>query len=306
MWWIFLFFIFGIISGLFSQNEKLLTISEKAVNIVVYFLLFLLGVSTGTNKKLISDFPSIGFEALLIAVFSLTGCFVFSSLWERFVCNRNDIKNEVNGNNKENKISITGSLYVAFSFVLGIFSGFFLNSDLDFLKKNDLITPTLYILLFFVGFSIGSDRNVLKNIKKIGKKALLFPLITVVGTLIGSLGIVLFKTNFSYFDAMAVGSGFGYYSLSSVIIAGLKGDRLATVALVANIIREVFTILFAPIIYSLFGRFALISSGGATSMDTTLPVIIRYSGKEFAIISVYHGIVLSVLVPFLVTFFCKI
>jgi uncharacterized membrane protein YbjE (DUF340 family) len=54
-----------------------------------------------------------------------------------------------------------------------------------------------------------------------------------------------------------------------------------------------------------FGKLAGISSGGATSMDTTLPVITRFSGKEWSIISVFSGIVLTLLVPFLVTFILK-
>jgi uncharacterized membrane protein YbjE (DUF340 family) len=37
-------------------------------------------------------------------------------------------------------------------------------------------------------------------------------------------------------------------------------------------------------------------------MDTTLPVISRFSGKEYAIIAVFSGIVLTILVPFMVTF----
>ncbi len=37
-------------------------------------------------------------------------------------------------------------------------------------------------------------------------------------------------------------------------------------------------------------------------MDTTLPIIIKSSGKEYAIISVFSGIVLTIIVPFLVTF----
>ncbi|KAA6306310.1 hypothetical protein EZS27_023552, partial [termite gut metagenome] len=55
-----------------------------------------------------------------------------------------------------------------------------------------------------------------------------------------------------------------------------------------------------------FGKLAPISAGGATTMDTTLPVIIRYSGKDFTIASIYHGFVVDFSVPFLVAFFCSV
>ena len=100
---------------------------------------------------------------------------------------------------------------------------------------------------------------------------------------------------------MAVGAGFGYYSLSSVFITQLHSHSLGVVALLSNIFREVATLLATPILVSYFGNLAGIASGGATAMDTTLPIISKYSGKEYAIIAVFSGIVLTILVPFLVT-----
>ena len=41
-------------------------------------------------------------------------------------------------------------------------------------------------------------------------------------------------------------------------------------------------------------------------MDTTLPVITRYSGERFVILSIFHGFVVDFSVPFLVTLFCTI
>jgi uncharacterized membrane protein YbjE (DUF340 family) len=55
-----------------------------------------------------------------------------------------------------------------------------------------------------------------------------------------------------------------------------------------------------------FGPLSLISAGGATTMDTVLPSVIRYSGKKYAILSIYQGFVVDFSVPFMVTFFCTI
>jgi len=99
---------------------------------------------------------------------------------------------------------------------------------------------------------------------------------------------------------MAIGSGFGYYSLSSIIISKIRNDTLGVMALLANISREIFTLLAAPLLVRYFGKLAPIASGGATSMDTTLPVIAKYSGKEYAVISVFSGVALTILVPFII------
>jgi uncharacterized membrane protein YbjE (DUF340 family) len=92
----------------------------------------------------------------------------------------------------------------------------------------------------------------------------------------------------------------GYYSLSSVILTHSRGIELGSIALISNILRELFTLLSAPLLVRIFGRLAPISAGGVTSMDITLPVIIRFSGKEYAALAVFHGAVLDPLVPLLV------
>ena len=100
--------------------------------------------------------------------------------------------------------------------------------------------------------------------------------------------------------------GHGYYSLSSIYISSIRGEALGAIALLSNIIRELFTLVFTPVLVRYFGKIAPISSGGATSMDTTLPIISKYSGSDYALISVFHGTVLTVLVPIIVTFFANL
>lgn len=61
-----------------------------------------------------------------------------------------------------------------------------------------------------------------------------------------------------------------------------------------------------PLLVRYFGKLAPISVGGATTADTTLPIITKFCGKEFVVISIVHGITVDLSVPFLVTFFCTI
>ena len=107
-------------------------------------------------------------------------------------------------------------------------------------------------------------------------------------------------------DCLAIDSGFAYYSLSSIFITEYRGAELGTIALLANIIREMTTLLLTPLIAKRFGPLAPISSGGATTMDTTLPIITRTSGQDFIIVSIFHGFCVDFSVPFLVTFFCSL
>lgn len=198
-----------------------------------------------------------------------------------------------------------GSLIIVAFFVLGLLLARWGILPAE-LVENDFSMYALYGLMFLVGMSVGSDTKALKALREQDLKIVLVPLATILGTLAGSVLVGLVLPGRSLTDCLAVGSGFGYYSLSSVFITEYRGAELGTLALTANIIREIITLLGAPLLVCWFGKLAPICAGGATTMDTTLPVITRFSGKEFVVISIFHGFIIDFSVPFLVTFFVKI
>ena len=198
-----------------------------------------------------------------------------------------------------------GSIIIVSFFVAGVLLGRLV--DVPALLAAEAPTLyALYVLMFLVGISIGSDKKALEALKHQNFKIILVPLATIIGTLAGSALISLVLGGKSLTDCLAVGSGFGYYSLSTIFITQYKGAELGTIALVSNILRELIALLAAPLLVRYFGKLAPISVGGATTADTTLPIITRFCGKEFVIISIVHGITVDLSVPFLVTFFCTI
>ncbi len=196
------------------------------------------------------------------------------------------------------------SLIIVGFFVLGIFIGLY-NLLPQIFVEIDFSIYALYILMFLVGVGIGADKKVWEILKNAKLKIVLVPLTVIVGTAIGVTIVSLFLKDVSLRESLAIGAGYGYYSLSSILISQISGEALGVVALIANIAREITTLLVTPLFAKYFGKIAPIASGGATSMDTTLPIIIKFVGKEYAIISVFSGIVLTMLVPFAVAFILK-
>ena len=201
-----------------------------------------------------------------------------------------------------------GSLIIIAFFALGIAVGlnssfFTLHSSFFTLHSSSLI---LYALMFCVGISIGSDTKTLKSFRSVNPRLMMLPVMTIVGSLAGTAAASALLPHRHLFDYLAIGSGFGYYSLSSIFITEYKGAELGTIALLANIMREIFTLLCAPLLVKFFGKLSPISMGGATTMDTTLPIITKTSGQDYVILSIFHGFCVDFSVPFLVTFFCTI
>ncbi len=197
------------------------------------------------------------------------------------------------------------SLIITGCFVAGVLLGRFADVP-ELFTEGEVALYVLYVLMFLVGVSIGRDKELVKSLRQQNLKILLVPLATIVGTFAGTAVISCVMQGRSLTDCLAVGAGFGYYSLSSVFITQYKGAELGTIALVSNVLRELTALLAAPWLVRHFGKLAPIAVGGATSMDTTLPVITRYSGKEFVVVSMVHGMTVDFCVPFLVTFFCTI
>ena len=197
-----------------------------------------------------------------------------------------------------------GSLIILSFFAAGLLLGVYRVLPASWLDY-DYSFYVLAALMFSVGFSLGHQPDTIQQFRRIHSRVLILPLMTIVGTWLGVVVISFFSER-SVFDFLAVGSGFGYYSLSSILITEYKGIELGTIALLANIFREIITLLFAPLMVRYFGKLSPIAAGGATTMDTTFPIIIRTSGKEFSVVSIYHGFIMDLSVPFLVTLWCSL
>ena len=197
-----------------------------------------------------------------------------------------------------------GSLIILFFFCSGVLLAR-LGLIPTYLLEHDFTVYALWLLMLLVGISIGSDRRLGEILRTLRPRVLLLPLATTAGTFAGTALVSLFLT-YSVSECMAVGAGFAYYSLSSIFISQYKGAELGTIALISNIARELITLLLTPLLAKKFGPLIPISCGGASTMDTTLPVITRYCGKDWIFVSIVHAMILDFSVPFWVIFFCTL
>ena len=179
------------------------------------------------------------------------------------------------------------SLIVFVFFAVGVALGY-ADAVPTWLLDPDLPMIILSVMVVLVSLGLGAGDNLHYMLRTFNWRMFLLPLCTIVGTLLFSALGVLVLRGFSLTDCLAVGSGFGYYSLSSVLIADLKSATLgvqgaaeaATVALLANVVREMIALFGMPLFARWGGPLAPISVSGVTSMDVCLPSIARYSGSD--------------------------
>ena len=192
------------------------------------------------------------------------------------------------------------SLIVLFCFGLGILGGRFGLLPAEYTGLvHEASNFAVYAMLVAVGMTLGFDVRAWHILRDLKGWVALVPVVITAGTFLG--GVAAWAVlDMSFRDVLAVSAGFGYYSLSSMLINQLADVSLGSMALIANMTRELVTLLFAPVFARLFGGLAPLSAAGAAS-DTCLPAIIRTSGERNTIIGIFSGMVLTVAVPLFIT-----
>ncbi|WP_346929204.1 lysine exporter LysO family protein [Clostridium sp.] len=188
------------------------------------------------------------------------------------------------------------------SILAGIGCGYFIFPPEMMNSMDNLASISLLALIFLVGIDVGGNKKIFKDLKKVGLKALLIPFGGIAGSLLGGL-LVGFIFNMAINESLAIGSGFGWYSLSGVMLKEMGGDTLGAIAFLTNVFREMLTVILIPILAKKLNGYTAIAPAGATSMDTTLPLIAKATNPEIAVISFINGAILTSLVPVFVTFF---
>ena len=191
-------------------------------------------------------------------------------------------------------------IIVSCAVIVGILLGYFTKSYINF-DISLLIQFGLYLLLFFIGIDIGKNDNILNDLKKLNKKVLFLPFITIISSLAGG-AVASILLPLSMGESVAISAGMGWYSFSAIELSTVSVE-LGGIAFLSNIFRELLAIFLIPVIAKKIGSFESVSVAGATAMDSVLPIINRSNPAEISIISFYSGLVISIVVPILVNIF---
>ena len=190
--------------------------------------------------------------------------------------------------------------WILAALIIGCVAGYvnnnFINAVPNGLISDQLFAVALIALLFVFGFSFALDKAAVDKMRKTGVRIFAFPFLVVLGSIVGGLlAALILQLNLA--GTIAVSSGYGWYTLAGPMMGQLMGPKWGTLAFTANFLRELITITTIPLMVKL-DRYAPVASGGGTTMDTTLGVIMRYCGKDTLILAFSNGLVLSLIAPF--------
>ena len=196
----------GVLIGYPLRHKSQVRKITPLIHIVVCLLLFLLGLSIGLNRLIIDNLGYFCGQAAVISSLSILGSMMASlAVYHIFFKGKGQ--------------AVKSSLVTLAFFLFGCVAGVSYAVDFDVHQTSVYV---LYVLMLLLGINLGSNRNLRQFVLSLNFRTLLVPLATVSGTLLFSAIGGFLLSRWSIFDCMAVGSGFSYYSVSSILITQIK------------------------------------------------------------------------------------
>jgi len=274
---------------------------------LVWLLLFFMGVNTASIDGITSQFVTMGLSALALTIISVLGTIIFAIGVSFFVSSEKiTLGIDIAPRKEQSMLRRIWDVLKEPLFLVGIvLLGLSLRlwTPLFGWFDSSLVSYLLYGMLFFVGMSLVQKDISFKGILS-DKAVLLLPLITIVGSYLGTL-LTPLVTPYTIREGLGMVSGFGWYSLSGILISDLGYPVLGSVSFLVNLLRESFAFFIIPLLGRLGRRYfyPAVCTAGATSMDVTLVLLTSHFGTKVIIASIYHGVVMSLVSPLLIPLF---
>ncbi|ELR64967.1 Putative surface protein [Photobacterium marinum] len=183
----------------------------------------------------------------------------------------------------------------------GLIVGLMASIDLSWVDKASEVI--LLLLLFLIGIQLRNSGMTLRQIL-LNRKGITIALLIVATSLPGGV-IAAILLDLPLTHGLAMASGFGWYSLTGILIGDSLGPVFGGAAFLNELLRELIALSIIPMLISRFPSTA-IGYAGATAMDFTLPVIQNCGGIRCVPVAIVSGFILSLLVPVLILFFLSL
>ncbi|ASK28096.1 LysO family transporter [Neisseria chenwenguii] len=285
------------ILGFFIRVPKrFLVLVDKALVWLVYAVLLLIGVSLSRVENLGAQLDSIAGMALLLFACTIGANLAALAWFDR------RYSWQARGSGKKPRVSIWGSVKqlgcVAAGFVAGkLMAGVWLPSE-------NAGMYCLMTLVLLIGIQLNGSGVKLAQVL-VNRRGVQTALWMMASSLAGGLLFAALVGEVSWTMGLALSSGFGWYSLSGLVMTEAYGAVWGSIALLNDLGREFFALAFIPMIMRRYPS-AAVGVGGATSLDFTLPVIQSSGGLQAVPLAISFGFIVNVAAPFLMVVFSSV
>ncbi|XXD10492.1 lysine exporter LysO family protein [Klebsiella sp. R445] len=277
------------------RHPSALKLITRLLSWIVYVILFFMGISLAFLDNLSSNLLSILHYAAVSVVVILL-CNIAALLWL-------EQKMPWRHPHRQEKLPSRVAMAMESLQLCGVvFIGFLIGlSGLSFLQHAiEASEYTLIFLLFLIGIQLRNNGMTLRQIV-LNRRGMIVAVVVAASSMIAGV-INAFILDLPLKTGLAMASGFGWYSLSGILLTESYGPVIGSAAFFNDLARELLAIMLIPGLVRR-SRSTALGLCGATSMDFTLPVLQRSAGVDIVPAAIVHGFVLSLLVPVLIALF---
>jgi len=293
-------FIFAplVVGYLFSiSNDQTLEFINRSTSRLIYVILALMGLS-------LAALDNLGSNLQTILLYTVT-FFVCLSVCNLMALPAIDKLLPLKTYSNKKKLPLSSMAMESAKLILvvgsGLIAGLVLPIGLDWVDTAS--EWILFVLLFFIGIQLRNSGLTLRQIL-LNKHGMVIAITIIVTSMLGGV-IAAYILDIPLFKALAMSSGFGWYSLAGILMGDAFGPVYGGASFMLELLRELVALVLIPVLIRSYPCTS-IGYAGATAMDFTLPVIQTTGGVRCVPIAIVSGFILSLLVPILMLFFVSL
>ncbi|WP_114633282.1 lysine exporter LysO family protein [Vibrio splendidus] len=293
-------FIFAplVVGYLFSiSNEQTLEFINRSTSRLIYVILALMGLS-------LAALDNLGSNLQTILLYTVT-FFVCLSVCNLMALPAIDKLLPLKTDSSKKKLPLSSMAMESAKLILvvgsGLIAGLVLPIGLDWVDTAS--EWILFVLLFFIGIQLRNSGLTLRQIL-LNKHGMVIAITIIITSMLGGV-IAAYILDIPLFKALAMSSGFGWYSLAGILMGDAFGPVYGGASFMLELLRELVALVLIPVLIRSYPCTS-IGYAGATAMDFTLPVIQTTGGVRCVPIAIVSGFILSLLVPILMLFFVSL
>lgn len=298
-----------------KEKAALIRTAGRVQTAAVVLLLVAMGMRMGANPEVTENLGTIGgisaVMTLAVMLFSavaagaarrLIGMDRFARINSRSeACEPDGGADREEGEKKKTVavlilISVTGGFLCGWFIIPELFAG---KMEVFDRAAGGAVSLGLYLLLYLIGFNMGTDGTVLVQFRKVGVRIIVFPIFVMAGAFLAAL-LCAELMGLDIREALAVTAGFGWYSLAPGIILEAGYAACGAMSFMHCIMREYFSLLLVPFAAKKAGYMEAVGICGAAAMGVCLPIVEKSTRSDVAIYSFISGLVHTVTVPVLI------
>lgn len=292
----------GTMIGIQTLSDRTLKQVDWAINATLVVLMLTIGMKIGVNHEMMQRLHLISFNCFVLAASAILFSVLFTRILEikwlpleqmRVEESDNALQSEADQCDGEQTSPLIWIMPL--SILMGIVVGYFLLGTQAVSLLGHVLMVSLVILYIGVGISLGNNRGVFKDIRKVGFRITWLSVAIFLGSLVGGFvaGLVL---KLPYEVSLLSTCGMSYYSLTGAFMTNAYGIETGTYGFVVNVMREFLTVLCLPFLIKI-SKGSPIAGGAAGNMDTMLVPITKFVGPELGLVTLITGTILTFSVP---------